>query len=89
MNSLKDIIPIDTEIVSIYQSAVVTSIITGIVLLVSLAWNDVVKALINKYFPSEDNNSLKSKFFYALLITFIVIVLQIYFFPLIKPDYTI
>jgi hypothetical protein len=80
---------IDTQVVNKYQEATVSAIITGIVLLVSLAWNDLIKTFIKKYFPAKDDNTVRGKFIYAMIITFLVIILQIYLFPILNPDYEI
>lgn len=77
----------DNTVISKYQDAAISSLITGIVLLVSLAWNDFIKSFIKKYFPVKDDNTIHSKLIYALVITFLVISLQIYLFPYIKDDY--
>lgn len=63
-----------------YQTVLFASIATGIVLLVSLAWNDVVQTIINNYYPQRDN-SVIGKLQYAFIVTFIVVILQIYILP--------
>jgi hypothetical protein len=47
----------------------------SVLLLVSLAWNDVVQTAISQYFPL-DNDTIYAKLVYAIVITFIVILLQ-------------
>lgn len=66
-----------------YKSAVVTSIIGGIVVLIAVAWNDVIQAVINKYYPKK-NNTITGKLYYATIITLFIVVLQIYLFPYIQ-----
>jgi hypothetical protein len=60
-----------------------SSITVSILLLVTLAWNDVIQGIINNYYPNSRKKTLRSKIIYAILITFIVIIIQTYFFPFI------
>ena len=46
-------------------------------LVAALAWNDAIKALIEYFFPLNKNTVL-IKFIYAVLITFIVVIISIY-----------
>lgn len=64
-----------------YKKTVITSIITAIVVLVTLAWNDVVQSIIAYYIPASKKNNIQTKFYYAVIVTIIVIALQIYVFP--------
>lgn len=50
-------------------------------LVVGLAWNDAVKALIESVFPSSSDGIL-AKFIYALLVTLLVFFLG----SILKPD---
>lgn len=63
-----------------YINTVTLSIATGIVVLASLAWNNLIQAIIQKYYPNADD-SITGKLQYALIITFIVIMLQMFVFP--------
>jgi hypothetical protein len=65
-----------------YRTTIITAITTGIIILVSLAWNDVVQTTIKTYYPLGDA-SITGKLHYAFVITFIVILLQIYILPLV------
>lgn len=60
-----------------YKIATITAISTGIIVLVSLAWSDVIKSILEKYYPNK-SDSIIGKIQYALIITLIVILLQIY-----------
>jgi len=60
-----------------YRTTLITAVSTGIIILVSLAWNDVIQAIIRKYYPGTDN-SIIGKIEYAFVITCIVVLLQIY-----------
>lgn len=53
-------------------------------LIAGLAWNDAVKALIEYIFPSSGTHTLLAKFVYALIITFIVVVVTVYITRLFK-----
>lgn len=63
-----------------YRIALFTAISTAIILLVALSWNDVIRSIMAKYYPSTDD-SIIGKIQYAFVITFIVVLLQIYIFP--------
>jgi hypothetical protein len=64
-----------------YQSTVVTAVMTSIIFLITLAWNDVIQTAINSYYPKKDNDTLRGKIYYAITITVFVILMQIYVFP--------
>lgn len=66
-----------------YKTTILTSIITAIAVLVSLAWNNVIQAVINYYYPLSTKATIKGKTYYALIITIFVILLQLYVFPFI------
>lgn len=68
-----------------YQTTVITAVVTATLLLIALAWNDVVQTIIEIYYPKKDRNSLQSKLYYAITITIIVIIIQLYIFPYITP----
>jgi len=53
-------------------------ILAALGLVAGLAWNDAIKACIEYFFP-QDQNSLKAKLIYALIITSIVAVISFYF----------
>ncbi len=46
-------------------------------LVAALAWNDAIKSLIEYFFPL-DKNTILIKFYYAILITFIVVLVSVY-----------
>jgi hypothetical protein len=64
-----------------YQTMIITSIVTATILLVTLAWNDVVQSIVNYYYPNSDSKTIIGKIYYAVVITVFVILLQIYVFP--------
>ncbi len=53
-----------------------TYILAGFGLVASLAWNDAIKALIEKFFPATSGNDLCAKLFYALVVTGIVVLVS-------------
>lgn len=46
-------------------------------LVAALAWNDAIKSLIEYFFPLNKNTVL-IKFTYAILITFILVIISVY-----------
>jgi len=52
-------------------------ILAALGLVAALAWNDAIKGLIEYFFPLNKNTVLV-KFTYAILITFVVVVVSIY-----------
>jgi hypothetical protein len=66
-----------------YQTTIISSILTATILLISIAWTDVMKSIIEYYIPDSNSKSIEGKIYYACVITMIVIILQLYLFPLI------
>ncbi len=54
-------------------------IMTAFGLVVGLAWNEAIKEMIDLLFPLEQN-SIWAKFLYALLLTFLIIIITNYLF---------
>jgi len=54
-------------------------------LVAGLAWNDAIKSLIEFIFPLERNTVLV-KFFYAVLITFAVVLISVYLLRFFKKE---
>lgn len=54
-------------------------------LVAGLAWNDAISSLIKYLFPAEQGNNLTAKFVYALVITFLVVILTMYLLRFIGP----
>lgn len=52
-------------------------ILTALGLVAGLAWNDAIKALIQKLFPLS-TNGISAQFIYAAIITIIVVVVSLY-----------
>lgn len=55
-----------------------TYIAGGLGIVVGLAWNEAIKALIEYVYPITGANSLFAKFLYAIIITAIVVVVTMY-----------
>ena len=53
-------------------------VLAALSFVVGLAWNDAIKTLIEYFFPLNQD-SILAKLMYALLITFIVVLVTIYF----------
>jgi len=64
-----------------YRVTLITAITTAVLLLVTLAWNDMIQTALLKYYPKEDA-TITGKMKYAFVITFIVVLLQIYVLPM-------
>lgn len=60
-------------------------ITAGLGLVAGLAWNDAIKSAIEYFFP-QDQNSLKAKLIYALIITLIVVILSFYLTRVAKKE---
>ncbi|MFA7653592.1 MAG: DUF5654 family protein [Candidatus Magasanikbacteria bacterium] len=55
-----------------------TYIMAGLGLIVSLAWNEAVKSLIEKYFPLASGDGALAKLLYALILTILVVMVSLY-----------
>lgn len=55
-----------------------TYIAGGLGIVVGLAWNEAIKALIEYFYPLTSANSLLAKFLYAVILTAIVVVVTMY-----------
>lgn len=63
-----------------YRSTILTSLTTGVVVITALAWSELLEEIIKYYYPNDKNN-IRSKLYYALFITVILVLFQIYLFP--------
>lgn len=54
-------------------------------LVAALAWNDAIRALINRIFPVEKNNLL-AMFIYAAFVTFVVVMITYYLIRFTKRE---
>lgn len=68
-----------------FKDKFVALIITAFSLIAGLAWNDAVKTLIEKIFPSNVS-SLWAKFGYAFLLTILLVVISFNFSKLFGDD---
>lgn len=64
-----------------YKTTVITSAMTAATVLISLAWNNVVQAIIAYYYPQTTRETIRGKIVYACIITVFVIILQLHVFP--------
>lgn len=60
-------------------------VITSFGLVAGLAWNDVIKAFIEEFFP-DPGTGLRAKFFYALVMTAFVVAISLYLARLFKVE---
>ena len=60
-------------------------IVAAFGLVAGLAWNDAIKSLIEYFFPAKEN-TITAKFVYAVLITFIVVVVSYYTVKFFKEE---
>jgi hypothetical protein len=79
---------IKSEVASVKQeirNKVAGYIVGAFGLVAGLAWNDAIKSLIEYFFPSEQNG-LKAKFSYAILITVVVVLVSVYVVRFLKKE---
>jgi len=55
-----------------------TYIVAGLGIVVGLAWNEAIKALIDYFYPLASANSIFAKFLYAAVLTIIVVLVTTY-----------
>ncbi|MFA5961230.1 MAG: DUF5654 family protein [Parcubacteria group bacterium] len=67
------------------RNRTVKYIVAALGLVAGLAWNDAIKAFIDYFFP-QDQNSLRAKLAYAVVITLIVVVASFYLARLEKKE---
>lgn len=66
------------RITSEVRARAMTYIAAGLGVVVGLAWNDAIKALIEYFFPRSGANSIFAKFLYAGILTAVVVVVTMY-----------
>jgi cadmium resistance protein CadD (predicted permease) len=59
------------------RNRTVKYVVAALGLVAGLAWNDAIKAFIEYFFP-QDQNSLRAKLVYAVVITIVVAVASFY-----------
>jgi hypothetical protein len=60
-------------------------ILTSFGLVAGLAWNEAIKAFIERFF-SDPGNGLRAKFLYAILVTIAVVIISLYLSRLFKVN---
>ena len=77
----------ETEITKIGSSIetinFVTLVASSLVLVVTLAWNDLITDAIKVYFP-QDNKGLYAKFVYTIVVTIVVLLILRYILTIIS-----
>ncbi len=66
------------------KKRVLTYVTAAFGLVAGLAWNEAIKELIDYLFPIS--NSLLAKFIYAIIMTFVVILISLYLVKLLKKE---
>lgn len=74
-----------SQVRSEVRNQTVKYILAALGLIAGLAWNDAIKFAIEYFFP-QDQNSLKAKLVYALIITLIVVILSFYLARVAKKE---
>lgn len=67
-----------SEITSEVRDRGATYIVAGLGIVVGLAWNEAIKALIDYFYPLASANSIFAKFLYAVVLTIIVVIVTTY-----------
>ncbi len=83
--NLEKIIQKSEEVNLELKKRAVGYITAGFGLVAGLAWNDAIKTFIEKYFPAG-NNTILAKFAYAVLITFILVIVSFYLTRIFKVE---
>jgi len=60
-------------------------ILTSFGLVAGLAWNEAIKAFIERFF-SDPGNGLRAKFLYAIVVTIAVVVISLYLSRIFKVE---
>ncbi len=50
-------------------------------LVAGLAWNEAIKSIIDQFFP-DNANSILIKFAYAMVVTFVIVIISVYLIKL-------
>lgn len=74
-----------SQVRSEVRNQMVKYVVAALGLVAGLAWNDAIKSAIEYFFP-QDQNSLKAKIIYALIITLIVVILSFYLVRVAKKE---
>lgn len=80
INTIEPYAGLAVKTVDVYKQHAIEAFLAAILVLISLAWNDVAQEIIKMYYP-QFGSALKGKVLYALFVTVIIVTLQIYLFP--------
>lgn len=61
----------------LFLERVITLALTAFGLVAALAWNEAIQALVREFFPEQQG--VAPKFIYALTITFVFVIISIWF----------
>jgi hypothetical protein len=71
-----------------YIDLIISSLMTATILFTSVLWYDVIEITIDDYFPMLKGKSLKGKLLFAIIVSFIVVLMHIYLFPELRKYFT-
>lgn len=60
------------------QEQTIGYITAALGLVAGLAWNDAVKTMIEEFYPVEKGNGVLAKFWYATVITLVIVIISYY-----------
>jgi uncharacterized BrkB/YihY/UPF0761 family membrane protein len=60
-----------------FRKTITTILLGGFGLVAALAWNDAIQTIFNEIFPKESSSCVVGKFFYAITITVIVVIISL------------
>jgi uncharacterized BrkB/YihY/UPF0761 family membrane protein len=60
-----------------FGKTITTLLLGGFGLVAALAWNDAIQTIFNEIFPKESSGHIIGKFFYAITITVIVVIISL------------
>ena len=69
------------------QERTVGYILAALGLVAGLAWNEAIKSLIDQFFPFS-RDGVFIKFFYAVIVTFIIVLVTVYLVKLVEKKET-
>jgi hypothetical protein len=69
----------------VIKEKVIGYILAGLGVVAGLAWNEAIKTFIEFIFPLN-RNTILAKFIYAFLVTFIIVIISVYFINLLNKS---
>jgi hypothetical protein len=69
----------------VIKEKVIGYILAGLGVVAGLAWNEAIKTFIEFIFPLN-RNTILAKFIYAFLVTFVIVIISVYFINLLNKS---